>query len=95
MFVAQGFSPAEWRRIFKGNDGRIFLETSDHVEALVDVELENPLTFFEVVGEAGRPVLSQVSVKVFVASPHDQDAVRRLWSDTLQRLPLVRTGGPL
>jgi hypothetical protein len=35
--------------------------------------------------------LSRVSIKVFVASPHDEDTVTRLWNETLERLPLVRT----
>ena len=55
----------------------------DHVEALVDGRLQNPLPFFEVVGETGHPNLSQVSVKVFVASPHDEDTMKRLWDDVL------------
>jgi hypothetical protein len=65
----------------------------DHVEALVDGRLQNPLPFFEVVGETGHPNLSQVSVKVFVASPHDEDTMKRLWDDVLERLPLARTLG--
>jgi hypothetical protein len=63
----------------------------DHVEAVVDGELENPLTYLEVVGEAGHPGCSKISVKVYIASPHDEQTVRRLWDETLERLPLVRT----
>jgi hypothetical protein len=63
----------------------------DQVETVVDGELENPLTYLEVVGESGSPRLSRVSIKVFVASPHDEDTLTRLWNDTLERLPLVRT----
>jgi hypothetical protein len=63
----------------------------DQVETVVDGELENPLTYLEVVGEAGSPRLSHVSIKVFVASPHDEDTLTRLWNETLERLPLVRT----
>ena len=58
---------------------------------MVDGELEHPLTYLEVVGEVGSPRLSRVSIKVFVASPHDEDTVTRLWNETLERLPLVRT----
>jgi hypothetical protein len=63
----------------------------DAVEAVVDGELGNPLLYFEVVGETGDPGLSRISIKVYVASPHDEDTVRQLWNDTLERLPLART----
>lgn len=63
----------------------------DHVEAVVDGHLADAMTYLEVVGESGRPRLSSVSIKVYVASPHDEATVRRLWADTLERLPLVRT----
>ena len=63
----------------------------DHVEAVVDGQLENALTYLEVVGETGRPRLSGVSIKVYVASPHDEAMLRGLWAETLERLPLVAT----
>lgn len=63
----------------------------DAVEAVVDGDLDNPLLYFEVVGETGHPGLSRIAIKVYVASPHDDDTVRQLWSDTLDRLPLART----
>lgn len=63
----------------------------DHVEAVVDGRLENALAYLEVVGESGYPKLSSVCIKVYVASPHDETSVRRLWAETLERLPLVRT----
>ena len=63
----------------------------DQVEAVVDGELDNPLAYLEVVGEPGHPGLSHVSIKVYVASPHDENTLKRLWSETLERLPLVRT----
>lgn len=65
----------------------------DEVEAVVNGELENPLTYLEVVGEHGHPGLSRVSVKVYVASPHDQQTLTALWEETRARLPLVRTFG--
>src|SRR5438876_5427118 len=40
----------------------------DHVEAVVEGELNNPLTYLGVVGESGHPGLERVSVKVYVAS---------------------------
>lgn len=67
--------------------------TLDQVEAVVAGALDNPLTYLEVVGEEGHAGLSRVGLKVYVASPHDEAEVRRLWDDTLERLPLVRTFG--
>ena len=61
----------------------------DQIEAVVHGELENALTYLEVVGEAGSPALSRVNVKVYVSSPDDTGAVRQLWEDVLARLPLV------
>jgi OsmC-like protein len=63
----------------------------DGVEAVVDGEVENPLAYLEVVGESGYPGLSGVSIKVYVASPRDEETLRQLWHETLERLPLVRT----
>ena len=63
----------------------------DNVEAVVDGTLDNPLTYLEVIGETGHPGLSRLSVRVYVASPHDEPTLRRLWDDTLARLPLVCT----
>ena len=63
----------------------------DEVEAVVDGEVEHPLTYLEVVGESGQPALSGVSIKVYVASPRDEETLRQLWHETLARLPLLRT----
>ena len=63
----------------------------DAVEAVVDGDLGNPLMYFEVVGEEGQPGLSSIFIKVYVASQYDDDTVRQLWNDTLERLPLART----
>jgi hypothetical protein len=63
------------------------------IEAVVNGELENPLTYLEVVGEPGHPGLSRVSVKVYVASAHDEQTLKKLWAETRERLPLVRTFG--
>jgi len=68
--------------------------TLDEVEAVVDAELSHALTYLEVVGEDGHPVVSRVAIKVFVASPHDEAALRQLWDDVLARLPLVQTFRP-
>ncbi len=65
----------------------------DHVEAVVDGQLEHAMAYLDVVGESGQPRLSCVSIKVYVASPRKETDVRRLWEETLERLPLVRTLG--
>lgn len=62
----------------------------DGVEALVTGELLNGLTYLEVIGEAGRPRIGRIAIKVFVASD-DHLAARALFDDTIARLPLVST----
>ena len=62
----------------------------EHVEALVTAELENGLAYLEVVGEEGSPRIARVHIKVFVASA-DEPAIRHLWNDVLERLPLLGT----
>ena len=59
----------------------------DAVEAVVSAELEGELSYLEVVGEAGPPKVARIHVKVFAASP-DQAATRRLFEETIDRLPL-------
>lgn len=69
----------------------------DHIEAVVSGKLEHALAYLEVVGERGQPRIAHVHLKVFVASP-DEPGVRRLWTELLDRLPLVctmRTAFPL
>ncbi|HXH82973.1 MAG TPA: hypothetical protein VNN07_08605 [Candidatus Tectomicrobia bacterium] len=67
---------------------RIALEA---VEAVVSGELRNPLTYLEVVGAEGDPGLARVQVKVYASSPGGEAALRRLWDEMLERLPLVST----
>lgn len=62
----------------------------DAVEALVTGELAHALTYLEVVGETGAPQLTRVDVKVFVSAA-DATAVRTLFADMLDRLPLTGT----
>jgi len=66
----------------------------DHVEAVVEGELNNPLTYLGVVGESGHPGLEQVSVKVYVASLATEAEIRRVWQEMLDKSPLVRTFQP-
>jgi hypothetical protein len=62
----------------------------DAIEAVVTGEVVNALAYLEVIGESGQPRISRIRLKVFVASP-DEAAVRRLWDEVLDRLPLVGT----
>jgi len=62
----------------------------DAVEAVVTGELENGLSYLEVVGEEAPPKITRIRVKVFVASG-DGAATRALFEHMLDRLPLVCT----
>jgi hypothetical protein len=62
----------------------------DAVEATVTGDLENGLTYLEVVGEEGQPRIARIHVKVFVAAGDDA-ATRALFEHVLDRLPLVGT----
>jgi hypothetical protein len=62
----------------------------DAVEALVTGELQKGLAYLEVVGETGRPRIARIAIKVFVASV-DEQAIRVLFDETIERLPLVST----
>ena len=62
----------------------------DAIEALVTGELTHALTYLEVVGETGPPRLARLAVKVFVSAP-DGEAIRALFADVLDRLPLIGT----
>ena len=51
----------------------------EQLEAVVDGELNNPLTYLGAVGEAGHPGLEKVRVRVYLASPEEATAIQRLW----------------
>jgi OsmC-like protein len=63
----------------------------DHIEAVVQGELNNPLTYLGVVGESGHPGLERVRVKVYLASLAIDEDIQQLWQEMLARSPLVRT----
>jgi hypothetical protein len=71
-----------------GRRRRVVLE---QIEAVVEGELNNALTYLGVVGETGHPGLQKVRVRVYVASPEEEAAVQRLWQEMLATSPLVRT----
>jgi hypothetical protein len=60
------------------------------IEALVTGELQDGLTYLEVIGEMGQPRIRRIAIKVFVASV-DPAATRALFDETIERLPLVST----
>lgn len=67
----------------------------DGIEATVSGELNNALTYLDVIGEAGHPGLEKSSIKVFVSSDEPEEEVRRVWEEVLEKSPLVRTLRPV
>lgn len=63
----------------------------DALEALVRGELNNPLTFLDVVGETGHPGLERVNLRVYVSSWEETEELEALWQEALRRSPLVCT----
>jgi OsmC-like protein len=63
----------------------------DHVEAVVEGTLKNPLTHLGVVGEEGDPGLDALAVKVFVDTAESEESVREAWQETLRRSPMAHT----
>ncbi|HVZ23477.1 MAG TPA: hypothetical protein VG871_20535 [Vicinamibacterales bacterium] len=62
----------------------------DAVEALVTGELEHALTYLDVVGERSSPQLARIRIRLFVSAP-DESAVRTIFDDMRDRLPLLCT----
>jgi len=62
----------------------------DAIEALVSADVDHAFTYLEVVGETDPPRLARVAVKLFV-STGDEAAIRTLFVELLDRLPLTRT----
>jgi hypothetical protein len=63
----------------------------DHAEALVRGELDDELAAVGVVGATGHPGLARLQVKVYAESFADEETLRALWNQMLERSPLVRT----
>jgi hypothetical protein len=62
----------------------------DAIEAVVTGELENVLGYLEVIGEPGRPRITTIRIKLFVAAP-EEGALRAMFDEMVNRLPLVCT----
>jgi|GEM_PF-1146665 hypothetical protein len=67
----------------------------DNVEAVVQGELENPLSYLRVVGEEGSPRLARVTLKIYVETLEDDTAVQNIWDDVLAHSPLYLTLSPV
>lgn len=62
----------------------------DQVEAVITGVVEHELALLEVVGEDGEPTIAGIHLKVFITT-RDEPGVRRLWTDLMDRLPLLCT----
>ncbi len=61
------------------------------VEAVIKVWLVNPLSFLEVVGEAGNPAIERIQLQLYVSTLEAESAIRELLDQTLARSPLYLT----
>lgn len=73
---------------FRADRERIEL---DAVEATIEAELDNALTYLDVVGEEGHPGLERIEIKVFVSSLAPEEEIRQLWSKVRKLSPLLNT----
>lgn len=64
------------------------------VEAVVAGALDNPLMYLGVVGEVGHPGLARVSLRVYVSTDADAEAVEAAWMEAQERSPLARALQP-
>jgi uncharacterized OsmC-like protein len=63
----------------------------DHAEALVRGELDDDLAAVGVVGATGHSGLARLQVKLYASSVAEEETLRALWKQVLERSPLVRT----
>jgi uncharacterized OsmC-like protein len=63
----------------------------DEIEAVVQGDLDNALTFLGVVGEEGEPSLKTLSVKVYAGTSAPEEEVQAVWQAVLARSPLNTT----
>lgn len=79
--VINGFRALAKKRRLKLNE----------VEAQIDVELNNPLIYLGVVGEQGHPGIERIRVKVYISTQAMENEVAVVWSEMLEKSPLVCT----
>ena len=65
----------------------------DNIEAKVEGELNNALTYLGVVGEEGHPGLEWIKVRLYVSTLETEETIRAVWDELASRSPLVRTLG--
>lgn len=63
----------------------------ENAEVALSAELDNPLTYLGVVGEAGHPGLKHISMTVYVSAEATEAQLQWLWQEALKRSPLVQT----
>lgn len=63
----------------------------DQVEAVVEGELNNALTYLSVIGEQGHPGLQRVGIKVYISSLATEERIHQVWEETLAHSPMVHT----
>ena len=63
----------------------------DHVEAVVQGELNDSLAAIGVIGARGHPGIERIHVKVYVSSSESEIELDRLWQEVLGSSPLLRT----
>ena len=63
----------------------------DHVEAVIQAELNDPLAAIGVIGAKGHAGIEWVRIKVYVSTGETDEAVERVWQEVLQISPLFRT----
>lgn len=65
----------------------------DELEAAVQGDLNNALTYLGVIGEEGDPSLRSLTIKVYASTGAPDAEVRAAWSAALARSPLAATLG--
>ena len=63
----------------------------EDVEALVQVSLNNSLTYLGVIGETGNPGIKCINIKFYVNSNESRKRIENLWKETLSKSPLFST----
>lgn len=65
----------------------------DHLEVSLKAGLENVLFHMELEDE-GSPKLEQIKGTFYVSSPSDEEALKKLWMNTLERSPIYQSLKP-
>ena len=63
----------------------------DALELRLSGRLNNPLTHLGVVGETGHPGIESVEGTLYVSADAEEDALKAMWREALNRSPLFNT----